>query len=161
MIYLQVAEPAPPSLVYFELSDQFAWREPRPQEIEQRRALLNDRLFFDLLLLSGGVPSPDILYPPRDGRSLVRLLEAIENSNYDMLKKNCLIYFLLKWHQDGREAIFAAHKCIASQFVALTEAYWYLDSGNRTSVRVFELCHLIFWILTVRSMLFLYLRMPG
>jgi len=138
MIHFQVAEPVPSSLVYFDLSDHFAWREPRPQEIEQRRALLNDLLIFDILLRSGGVSSFDTLYPPRDERSLVRLLEAIENSNYDTLKKNCLIYFLLKWHQDGREAIFAAQNCITSQFVALTKAYWYLDSGNHISVRVFS-----------------------
>ncbi|KXN92140.1 Protein ELYS, partial [Leucoagaricus sp. SymC.cos] len=121
--------PSPSHLPYFELSNNFAWRGSRPQEIEQRRALLDDLLIYDILLRSGGIRSPDILYPPHDEHSLIRLLEAIENSNYDALKKDCLVYFLLKWHQDGREDRFAAQQCIPPQFAALADAYWHLDSG--------------------------------
>ncbi|KAF9445542.1 hypothetical protein P691DRAFT_734816 [Macrolepiota fuliginosa MF-IS2] len=116
-------------LTYFDISNNFAWRASRPQEIEQRRAMLDDSLIYDILLRSGGIRSPDILYPPRDEHSLIRLLEAIENSHYDMLKKDCLVYFLLKWHQDGREERFATQKCIPPQFSALADAYWHLDSG--------------------------------
>lgn len=97
--------------------------------------MLDDLLLFDVLLRSGGVRSPDVLYPPRDEPSLIRLLDALENSNYDALKKDCLIYFLLKWHQDGREDKFAMQRCIPPQFCALADAYWHLDSGINLSVR--------------------------
>lgn len=40
-----------------------------------------------------------------------------------------MVYFLLKWHQDGREEKFALQKCIPPQFAALADAYWHLDSG--------------------------------
>ncbi|KAL1720616.1 nuclear pore complex assembly-domain-containing protein, partial [Schizophyllum commune] len=97
--------------------------------IEQRRAALNDVLLFDILLTSGGIRAPDTLYPPSDVQGLSRLLHAIEGSKYDRLKKNCLVYFLLKWHKDEREKGFAEEKSIMPQFVALADAYWYLDSG--------------------------------
>ena len=92
---------------------------------------------FDILLSSGGIPEPDVLYPPSDVESLLQLLRAIESSNYDALKKECLVYFLLKWHQDGREERFAVERCIPPQFAALADAYWYLDSGINIPVSLF------------------------
>jgi hypothetical protein len=123
-------------IVLFEVSlDKFPWRVPIPRQIEERRARLSDVLIFDILLLAGGVKHPDALYPPRDVGSLNRLLEAIEDTTYDALKKDCLIYFLLKWHQDGREDRFRDDRCIPPQFVALADAYWNLDSGTDVPVR--------------------------
>lgn len=120
----------------FDLSsDGFPWRAPRPHEIESRRAQLSDLLIFDILLSSGGVRQPDSLWPPTDPASLHRLLEAIEDSTYDALKKDCLIYFLLKWHQDGREERFREDRCIPPQFAMLSDAYWHLDSGINVEVR--------------------------
>jgi hypothetical protein len=92
-------------------------------------------------LKSGNVRSPDILYPPYNEHSLLRLLEAIEKSNYDALKKDCLVYFLLKWHQDGREDKFAMQKCLPPQFTTLADAYWHLDSGINLAVG-FSFCML-------------------
>ncbi|THU98110.1 hypothetical protein K435DRAFT_856934 [Dendrothele bispora CBS 962.96] len=43
------------------------------------------------------------MYPPLDSAGLDRLLEAIITSIYDTLKKDRLIYYLLKWYMDGRE----------------------------------------------------------
>lgn len=104
---------------------------------------MNDVLIFDLLLASGGIPyiAPKI-YPPRDLEGLKTLLLAILVSTYDALKKDCLIYFLLKWHQDGREVDFSEAVCIPPQFVALADAYWHLDSGVDigVSVHVFRYC---------------------
>lgn len=120
----------PPLIGYFDVSnDFFAWRAPRPQQIERRRADLGDVLIFDILLSAGGIPEPDVLYPPSDVESLLRLLRAIESSSYDALKKDCLFYFLLKWHQDEREDKYAMERCIPPHFTALADAYWYLDSG--------------------------------
>ncbi|TFK38135.1 nuclear pore complex assembly-domain-containing protein [Crucibulum laeve] len=118
-----------PFIHYFDISNNFPWREPRPEEIERRRALLGDVLIYDILLSSGGIKDPDLLYPPRDETSLQRLLQAIEGSHYDALKKDCLVYFLLKWHQDGREDRFQEQRSIPPQFAALATAYWHLDSG--------------------------------
>ncbi|GJE94852.1 ELYS domain-containing protein [Phanerochaete sordida] len=116
--------------VLFEISpDKFPWRVPVPRQIEDRRARMSDVLIFDILLSAGGVKHPHTLYPPRDLDSLRRLLDAIEDTTYDALKKDCLIYFLLKWHQDGREDKFQEDRCIPPQFVALADAYWHLDSG--------------------------------
>ncbi|EMD35603.1 hypothetical protein CERSUDRAFT_35893, partial [Gelatoporia subvermispora B] len=97
--------------------------------VERRRATLADVLIFDILLSTGGIPHPDSLYPPQDVDGLHRLLDAIAGTTYDALKKDCLVYFLLKWHQDGREDRFRDDRCIPPQFVALADAYWYLDSG--------------------------------
>jgi hypothetical protein len=113
----------------------FPWREPILQEVETRRACMSDRLIFDILLSSGGILQPDTLYPPKDVESLRRLLDAIQNSTYDALKKECLVYFLLKWHKDGREERFRHEKCIPPQFTALADAYWHLDTGLNVAVR--------------------------
>ncbi|KAJ6588924.1 nuclear pore complex assembly-domain-containing protein [Mycena capillaripes] len=121
-------------LSYFDLSpDAFPWRDPRPQQIERRRAALSDLLLFDILLTSGGIREPDTLYPPVDTDSFHRLLEAIHTSTYDALKRDCLVYFLLKWYQDGREEKFRLEKCIPPQFASLSDAYWHLDSGTNVS----------------------------
>ncbi|KAK0203824.1 nuclear pore complex assembly-domain-containing protein [Desarmillaria ectypa] len=117
-------------LSYFDVTDElFPWQDNVVQEIERRRASLNDMLLFDILLSLGGIREPDTLYPPRDVRSLERLLDAISASQYDVLKKDCLVYFLLKWHEDGREGKFEQARSIPPQFCALSDAYWHLDAG--------------------------------
>ncbi|KAK7044729.1 ELYS domain-containing protein [Favolaschia claudopus] len=117
-------------LSYFDLSpDAFPWRDSRPQQIERRRAAMGDLLLFDILLTSGGIREPDTLYPPVDVPAFHRLFEAIQNSAYDALKRDCLVYFLLKWYQDGREERYKQEKCIPPQFASLSDAYWHLDAG--------------------------------
>jgi hypothetical protein len=119
------------------LSDEgFAWRGSRPQTIETRRAHLSDLLIFDILLTRGGIQEPDLLWPPQNVAGLRRLLDAIQASSYDSLKMDCLVYFLLKWHQDGRESKFAEDLVLPPQFTSLTDAYWHLDSGIDIAVRI-------------------------
>lgn len=121
------------SISYFNIAPElFPWRELN--EIETRRVHMTDQFIFDILLQSGGVRNPELLFPPRDMEELERLLTAIHNSTYDVLKKNCLIYLLLKWFQDGRDDKFREEKCIPPQFVALADAYWYLDTGINVEV---------------------------
>lgn len=121
---------APAVLSYFDLTPgSFPWKDPRPQQIERRRATLGDLLLFDILLTSGGIRQPDTLYPPADVVAFHRLLDAIQTSQYDALKRDCLVYFLLKWYQDGREDKYRADKCIPPQFASLADAYWHLDAG--------------------------------
>ncbi|KIM46978.1 hypothetical protein M413DRAFT_440532 [Hebeloma cylindrosporum] len=118
-----------PFINYFDVSNNFPWQEPRPEQIRLRRALMHDTLIFDILLIAGGIDQPYAVYPPEDGTGLKKLLDAIEGSNYDILKKDCLVYFLLKWYQDGRERGFQQQRCIPPQFAALADAYWHLDTG--------------------------------
>ncbi|KAJ7185623.1 nuclear pore complex assembly-domain-containing protein [Mycena filopes] len=116
---------------YFDLSPEtWAFRSPRPLQIQRRRTALGELLLFDILLSAGGIRQPETLYPPVDIDSFHRLIDAIQSSQYDALKRDCLVYFLLKWYQDGREDKFRIDKCIPPQFTTLADAYWHLDSGN-------------------------------
>ena len=45
------------------------------------------------------------------------------------------MYYLLKWHQDGREGRFQLDRCIPPHFAALADAYWSLDTGADVPVR--------------------------
>ncbi|KAI0763039.1 nuclear pore complex assembly-domain-containing protein [Trametes elegans] len=115
---------------YFDLTpEQFPWRASVSKEIEVRRAHMSDMLIFDILLSLGNIRHPHTLFPPADTHALHRLLEAITHSSYDKLKRDCLVYYLLKWHQDGREEDFREKRCIPPQFVSLAAAYWHLDSN--------------------------------
>jgi Nuclear pore complex assembly len=95
---------------------------------------MSDMLIFDILLTSGGVRHPETLYPPTNVEDLKGLLNAIESSTYDALKQDCLVYYLLRWYQDGREDRFRHYKCIPPQFTLLSDAYWHLDSGIHVAV---------------------------
>ncbi|KAG1745198.1 nuclear pore complex assembly-domain-containing protein [Suillus lakei] len=116
-------------LPLFGTPHEFPWTITRSAEIESRRAQMADVLIFDVLLIRGGIRQPDMLYPPTDLHALHRLLDVINGSSYDSLKKDCLVYILLKWFQDGREATYAEERCIPPQFVSLADAYWHLDTG--------------------------------
>lgn len=97
---------------------------------------MHDQLIFDVLLSTGGIRHPDRLYPPRDVEALICLLDAIRDSTYDSLKKDCLVYYLIKFHRDGREDAFRDENCIPPQFVLLADAYWHLDNGIDVAVRL-------------------------
>lgn len=131
----------------------FPWCAPIPREIETRRARMSDVLIFDILLVSGGIRNPDSLYPPTDVPSLRFLLKTIIECTYDNLKKDCLIYFLLKWHQDGRDKVFRVQKSIPAQFVALADAYWYIDTGIDVSVSPLVYCRISRSLTRTRLML--------
>ncbi|KAG6849853.1 hypothetical protein H0H93_004347 [Arthromyces matolae] len=120
----------PVYLKYFDVSDAgFAWPASLREEILERRIALDDTLIFDILLEAGGVARPWTLFPPRAQEDLELVLQAIETSDFDDLKKECLVYYLLKWHKDGREGRFQVDRAIPSQYVNLADAYWHLDSG--------------------------------
>ncbi|KAF6761582.1 nuclear pore complex assembly-domain-containing protein [Ephemerocybe angulata] len=102
-------------------SNGFAFRAPRPEEIANRRADMDDKLIFDTLLIAGGVRDPDFLYPPKDVQALQRLLEAIESSSYDTLKKRTLM---------AEKTRLKFNMPSPPQFAALADAYWHLDAGS-------------------------------
>ena len=66
---------------------------------------MDDKLIFDILLISGGVRDPDFIYPPRDSTDLKRLLDAIDASNYDTLR------FI---GSDGRRYMWASHRRVST-----------------------------------------------
>ena len=123
--------------------DVFPFTSHKTQSIESRRACMSDLLIFDVLLIRGGIRSPDMLFPPADWPSLRKLLDAIDDTVYDILKKDCLVYILLKWAWDmdpketnpGWDARYLQERCIAPQFAALADAYWLLDTGAHLPVR--------------------------
>ncbi|EJC99352.1 uncharacterized protein FOMMEDRAFT_113319 [Fomitiporia mediterranea MF3/22] len=86
-------------------------------------------LFFDILLHLGGVPDPSTIYPPSSIPALKHLLDAIESASYDDMKRDCLVYYLLKQTSDGRDERYIDEKVISPQYVALADAYWQLDNG--------------------------------
>lgn len=126
----------------FSPSTPFAFTPHKIQSIESRRARMSDLLIFDVLLIRGGIRSPDMLFPPADWTALRKLLDAIDESVYDILKKDCLVYILLKWAWDtdpkdtnpGWDARYLQDRCIAPQFAALADAYWLLDTGTHLAV---------------------------
>lgn len=98
-----------------------------------------DRLLFDVVLHAGGLHDPADYFPPSNKDTLRELLKKIDILKFDSLKRDCLVYSLLKWHRDGREKVFRDERCIPPQFSALSDAYWHLDAGVEVEVRVFTL----------------------
>lgn len=96
---------------------------------------MSGTLFFDQLLNGGGINATDTLYPPEDIDSLRQLLDAVEGASYDSMKRDCLVYYLLKEHGDKRELRYADVKCISPQYSSLADAYWHLDTGVNLGVR--------------------------
>lgn len=125
-----------PTPFFFPLFDlaHFPWSDPLPEQIRLRRAALNDELIFDILLRAGGIDNVFSLYPPQDATALRNLLEAIEGTTYDRLKKDCLVYYLLKWQTHDRALEFSQRRSLPPQFVALSDAYWGLDTGRDVQV---------------------------
>ncbi|THH11437.1 hypothetical protein EW145_g675 [Phellinidium pouzarii] len=117
-------------ILYFGVrSDEFAWRDDACDQVRARRAAMSGSLFFDMLLQLGGIEDAQNIYPPPDLRSLYRLLEAVKCVSFDSMKRHCLVYYLLKWHMDGREVGFVSEKVISPHYAALADVYWLLDTG--------------------------------
>ncbi|KAJ3783191.1 ELYS-like domain-containing protein [Lentinula aff. detonsa] len=98
--------------------------------------MLDDTLLYDIMLTLGRIRESDTLYPPIDVPGLYRLLNGISESTYDALKKDCLVYFLLKWYGDGRERNLPRDRLIPPQFAQLAEAYWCLDAAVNVQMAV-------------------------
>ncbi|KAF8439108.1 nuclear pore complex assembly-domain-containing protein [Boletus edulis BED1] len=116
----------------------FPFTSHKIQSIESRRGHMSDLLIFDHLLIRGGIRNPDMLFPPADWTALKKVLDAVDQSVYDILKKDCLVYILLKWTWDidpretnaGWDVRYIQDRCIPPQFAALADAYWMLDTGT-------------------------------
>ena len=93
-------------------------------------------MFFVILLGLGGISDAPSFYPPANVTELEALLREIRGARYDDMKRDCLIYYLLKQGCDGREVGYAREKVISPHYIALADAYWWLDSGLNLDVRV-------------------------
>ncbi|KAG9037037.1 hypothetical protein FS837_001511, partial [Tulasnella sp. UAMH 9824] len=118
----------PPSEDLFDVT-VFPWTQDVCREIVNRRTQLNGALFIDELLTIAGIDS-NAMYPPHTPDAFVALQDAINNSEFDDVKRNCLLYYLLKAWNDNRSALFAQAKAIPRQYVILSDGYYYLDTGR-------------------------------
>ncbi|ELU41515.1 hypothetical protein AG1IA_04449 [Rhizoctonia solani AG-1 IA] len=115
----------------FDLSPQgFPWTNPQREIIIRRREdEMNGDLFFDELLKLAGIDAHTV-YPPRDVPTFHRLVDSILNTSWDDFQQSCLIYYLLRHWNDGREKPFAQSKQLPPQFVFVSDAYYLLDVGR-------------------------------
>lgn len=120
----------------FDLSPQgFPWTDARRDIIIRRREEeMGGDLFFDELLKLAGIDAHAV-YPPRDVPTFHHLVNSILNTSWDDFQQSCLIYYLLRHWEDGRERPFAQSKQLPPQFMFVSDAYYLLDV-DRAEVRV-------------------------
>ncbi|QRV90884.1 transporter protein Sec24 [Ceratobasidium sp. AG-Ba] len=97
----------------FDLSPQaFPWTDARRDIITRRRnEEMDGELFFDALLKLAGIDAYSV-YPPRDVPTFHHLVNAILNTSWDDFQQSCLVYYLLRHWEDGREKPFAQSKLL-------------------------------------------------
>lgn len=119
----------------FDLSPQaFPWADTRRDAVIRRREEeMDGELFFDALLRLAGIDAHAV-YPPRDVPSFHHLVNAILDTAWDDFQQSCLIYYLLRHWEDGREKPFAQSKMLPPQFMFVSDAYYLLDA-DRSEVR--------------------------
>ncbi|KAG8747198.1 hypothetical protein FRC10_001814 [Ceratobasidium sp. 414] len=124
----------------FDLSPQsFPWVDARRDAIIRRRdEEMDGELFFDALLKLAGIDAHS-LYPPRDVPTFHHLVNAILDTSWDDFQQSCLIYYLLRHWEDGREKPFAQSKLLPPQFMFVSDAYYLLDV-DRSEEAVPYLC---------------------
>ncbi|CAG8544790.1 6934_t:CDS:2, partial [Scutellospora calospora] len=96
--------------------------------IRSRRNQMDGELIFDMLLQFVNIDPES--YPPLDIEALKTLFDEILKSNdIDMLRKHCLVYYLLKdWQAfSKRHQKYAARYLIPPNFLCLMDGYWALD----------------------------------
>jgi hypothetical protein len=124
----------------FDLSPEgFPWTNTQREMIIRRREdEMRGDLFFDELLKLAGIDAHAV-YPPRDAPTFHYLVDAILNTSWDDFQQSCLIYYLLRHWNDGREKPFAQSKQLPPQFVFVSDAYYLLDADRA------EVCVLLLW----------------
>ncbi|PLW46680.1 hypothetical protein PCASD_03641 [Puccinia coronata f. sp. avenae] len=100
------------------------------KKLRSRHETIDGMLFFDRLMKLGSIPNSTDLFPPPHPSRLRQLLDSIEACSFDILKKNCLVYYLLKEYCDGRETRFAIDRLIPSHFSRGLDGLWALDHSQ-------------------------------
>ncbi|KAH9461921.1 hypothetical protein MJO28_003315 [Puccinia striiformis f. sp. tritici] len=100
------------------------------KRLRSRDETIDGMLFFDRLMKLGSIPNFKDLFPPPHPSRLRQLLDSIDACGFDLLKKNCLVYYLLKEYGDGRETRFAIDRLIPSHFSRGLDGLWALDHSQ-------------------------------
>lgn len=100
------------------------------RRLRTREETIDGMLFFDRLMKLGSIPNFEEIFPPSHPSRLRQLLDSIDACSFDLLKKNCLVYYLLKEYADGREARFAIDRLIPSHFTRGLDGLWALDHSQ-------------------------------
>ncbi len=113
----------------FDLSQQVSpWTAPFLNRVESRRHALQSPLFIDDLLSLASVP---ISYPPTSPDEFHALYDAIQDSpTFETVKRDSLVYYLLKAWGDEREKDFARMRTLPEAYRIVTDGYWAMDSGD-------------------------------
>ncbi|KAK9468984.1 nuclear pore complex assembly-domain-containing protein [Lipomyces arxii] len=104
--------------------EEFPYNDEYNNTINNQRTKLDGKLFFDLLSSDiADVQNVVTMYPPSNKQGLIELHEEIAFSGADTLKKQCLIYYILKDFTSTTASEEYAESC------PLPPAYKYLLDG--------------------------------
>ena len=113
---------------FLETDGQFPLNKTKMDFLTQVRLKYNGMLFYDRLLELFGIHGQ---YPPKNLTQLESLFDSIlDCSESDLLRRHCLIYYLIKDVQSqGRENEYADMFLIHSQYRLVMDGLWALDHG--------------------------------
>lgn len=120
-----------------------AWTSENVKRVRARREAMSGLLFFDTLLRLGGIENAQNIFPPSNKKEYSILLDAIFATSYDNMKRDCLIYYLLKFLMNTSEVRFASQQMLAHHYASLADAYWFLDNGFNLDVSLFFIPFLV------------------
>ena len=102
-------------------------RQDLKREIEYVRNTMGGELFFDRLLGCFGIDDT-AFYPPKSKSQLEKLIDAVtSNADFDNLRKNCTIYYLLKDRSPASASQYGERTVMPDSFRKLMDGYWALD----------------------------------
>ncbi|KAK9461601.1 nuclear pore complex assembly-domain-containing protein, partial [Lipomyces oligophaga] len=107
---------------------EFPYNQKIQNFIRGQRSKLSGSLFFDLLCSNiVGIQDVHLVYPPAKGEVLRDLFEQIDSANSDLLKKQLLLYYILKDFglQNAKE--FSEQVLLPEAHKMLIDGVYYLD----------------------------------
>ncbi|KAL7267625.1 hypothetical protein RUND412_009779 [Rhizina undulata] len=116
---------------------KFPYTKERIAKISRNRVLLDNLLFFDVLLTEiAHIDDPSRLYPPKNTTALRHMyftIEQIDDTKLDRLKKNSFYYYVLKdfdraWNGCNFAEQYARMNLIPMSFCNLIDGVYALDN---------------------------------
>ncbi|KAK9390610.1 nuclear pore complex assembly-domain-containing protein [Lipomyces mesembrius] len=109
-------------------SPEFPYDRQLLNYLSMQRNKLDGYLFFDLLATGiAAVSDAQDLYPPRDTTSLQDLYDHIAAANADILKKHCLLYYILKDYGSQRASDYVDSVLLPDAHKRLIDGVYALD----------------------------------
>jgi hypothetical protein len=69
-----------------------------------------------------------VVYPPRTNAQYELLVKNVLESDLDLLKKHCVLYYIVHEGGDGGKHLeYAEHFALPENFRCLMEGYWCID----------------------------------